>query len=142
MARGVRISQEVRAQIVAALLQGQEVTKVAEQFSLPHSTVSRLKKEIPPNELDEVGRKKKESFANLIADYVSEGLTALTAQLREVGKPEYIKRQDAASLATLHGVINDKLVRLLSAFEPAGEEPAKQGTVPNQGDAAVPSDPQ
>jgi len=122
MARGKRISDEVRAQVIAALLQGQGVTKVAEDLGVPQPTVSRIKKAIPRPSLDKVESKKRESLENLLINYVCEGLETLTAQLQEVRRPEYVQKQDAASLATLHGVISDKLTRILSAFEPAREE--------------------
>jgi transposase-like protein len=121
MAKGKPIPDNVRAQIIAALLQGQGVTETANQYKVDKATVSRLKRTIPADRLQQVATEKRADFENLIAEYVAEGLAALTAQLRVIGRPEYIQKQDAASLATLHGVVNDKIVRLLAAFQPADD---------------------
>lgn len=114
MARGKAHSDEVRAQVIAALLSGQGVTEVAEQYNLPKSTVSRLKYQIQ-DKLEQVGTKKKRDFGEMLARYLEANLSALTAQAKAVSDPAYIKRQAAHELATLHGVMADKGIRLLEA---------------------------
>lgn len=99
---------------MAALLAGQGVSEVAKQYHLPHSTVSRLKTQIQ-GKLDELGHKKRRDFGEKLADYLEANLNALTAQAKAVSDPAYIKRQAAHELATLHGVMADKGIRLLEA---------------------------
>jgi hypothetical protein len=49
------------------------------------------------------------------------GLETLEAQARAFRDPAYLARQPAGELAVLHGVLADKLIRILSAFEPVEE---------------------
>lgn len=119
MPRGKAHSAEVKAAVMSALLTGQGVCEVADSFGLNESTVRNWKKKIDKEQLAEVSAKKNEDFEGLLVNYVCTNLRTLSAQSEEVGKPEYVKKQDAAALATLHGVIADKTIRILSAFEPA-----------------------
>jgi transposase-like protein len=127
MAKGKAHSDEVRAQVIAALLTGQGVTEVAEQYRLPHSTVSRLKSQIQ-DKLDELGRKKKRDFGEKLAEYLEANLNALTAQAKAVSDPAYIKKQAAHELATLHGVMADKGIRLLEAASRFGDDEGTAST--------------
>ena len=119
--QGKAHSDETRAQVIAALLAGQGVSEVAKQYHLPQSTVSRLKTQIK-DKLDELGCKKKRDFGEKLATYLEANLNALTAQAKAVSDPVYIKKQAAHELATLHGVMADKGIRLLEAASQLGND--------------------
>jgi predicted transcriptional regulator len=111
--RGKPHDDSIKAQVMAALLLGCGVMEVATELGLPHSTVSTYKAQIPEAKLDEFRRKKGERLDELVYDYVITGLTALRKQAEVVSDATYIRQQGALSMATLHGVMADKLVRLL-----------------------------
>lgn len=117
--RGKRHSDEVRAQVMAALLAGQGVSEVASQYNLDISVVSRWKATIPDNQLQLLASKKGELIETLLFDYLVTTLATLRKQAEVVGESEYVIKQPADSLAVLHGVMADKSIRLLEAAERA-----------------------
>jgi hypothetical protein len=117
--RGKRIANDVRAQVIAALLEGQGVTQIAAKYRLAQSTVSGLRKEIPAEKLDEVRSKKRDDLAQLIASNLEAAFAALTNILNITRDPNWLKKQSAAELATMYGVISDKNFRILEAIDNA-----------------------
>jgi hypothetical protein len=113
-------SQEVKAQVMAALLAGQGVGEIAEQYSLPKSTVSTWKAELGDAQSEQIRTKKSERLDELIYEYLAANLAALREQVEVASDPAYIKRQSADNLAVLHGVMADKAIRILDAAERAG----------------------
>jgi transposase-like protein len=120
MARGKAHSDEVRAQVMAALLAGQGVNEVAQTYNLPKQTVSRMKAGLSDADLGQVGTKKSERIEALLYDYLTANLSTLRKQTEVAGDTEYLKKQPASELATLHGVMADKAIRILEAAERAG----------------------
>lgn len=121
--RGKQHSDEVRAQIMAALLAGQGVSEVAAQYKIPDSTVSDLRK-LLESQFGELRTKKGTELEELLFGYLKSNLAALDAQAKVVSEREYIIKQPADSLAVLHGVMADKSIRLLEAIERArGDKP-------------------
>jgi len=112
--RDMAHSPETKAAAMAALLQGQAVVKVAEEYRLPESTVSRWKKDAR----EEAGRS--DDVGELLLDYLTENLRTLRAQVVTFRDPNWLKAQDADAAAVLHGVLTDKAVRLLEALEGSG----------------------
>lgn len=127
MAQGKQLSDQTRAAVMAALLTGQSVNKIAEEFEVSKSTVSALRKSLPKLNLEQPRTQKEsdnpddpnETLESLVLKYVATNLRTLEAQSKAVGDPDYIKNQPASELAVLHGVIADKTFRILSALEPA-----------------------
>lgn len=117
--QGKRISDEIRAQVIAALLQGQAVTEVAKEYRLPKSSVSRLKNEIPHTELEQVGTKKRLDIAENISNFLDEGFKAIINTLKVTENVSWLNSQPASELATFIGVTSDKLFRILEAIENA-----------------------
>lgn len=118
--KGKAHPQDLRARAVAALLAGAGVMEVARELNLPHNTVSQYRSQIPEGKLDELRRKKGARIDDLVYDYLVQNLETLRAQSKSVSDENYIKSQPAGELATLHGVIADKTVRLLEvATNPA-----------------------
>lgn len=123
--RGKAHPDTVKAQVIAALLLGGGVMEIASELGLPHSTVSTYKAQIPDDKLDEFRRKKGERLDEMVYEYAVATLTALAAQARTASDPGYLRRQPAGSLAILHGVMSDKIVRLLEAAERASKRDNK-----------------
>lgn len=108
---------------MAALLAGQGVGEIAEQYNIPDSTVSDIRKRTD-EEFGELRKKNKgEKIEELLFNYLTQTLTTLEAQAKVVSEREYIIKQPADSLAVLHGVMADKSVRLLEAIERARIQP-------------------
>lgn len=117
--RGKKHSDELRAQVMAALLAGQGVGEVAEQYNLDKSVVSRWKDSIPSDKLQVVATKKGEEIENLLFGYLTTTLKTLTSQAEIASERDYVTKQPAGELAVLHGVMADKSIRLLEAIHRA-----------------------
>lgn len=125
--QGKRIDDATRAQVIAALLAGQGVMEVAAAYKIPQSSVSRFKKLIPKQQLDEVGCKKGENIAYLISKNLEESFQAISNIQKITENNEWLVKQPAAELATFVGVTADKVFRVLEAIENAnaGSEEAE-----------------
>lgn len=115
MARGQKTDDATRAAVMAALLAGQGVMEVAREYHLSHSTVATIKKGIDRRKLDGVRREKEASFDELFAKMLAANLRALINIAETASDPEYTHSQEASQLATLHGVISDKTIRVFEA---------------------------
>jgi predicted transcriptional regulator len=124
--RGKPHKDETKAQVVAALLLGAGVMEIAQELGIPHSTVSTYKAEIPAAKLDDLRRKKGERLDELVYEYMVTSLQSLRKQAEVASDARYIQRQRAPELATLHGVMADKLLRLLEASTRARSNEPKQ----------------
>jgi transposase-like protein len=115
-----KYDDSTKAEVMAALLQGQRVTSIAEEYDIPQSTVSGWKKKVQAKaqeDLDKTSMQKKESeIGSLLVDYLTENIEALQQQAEQFSDEEWLREQDAAEVATLHGVMTDKAVRLLEAL--------------------------
>lgn len=108
---------EVKAAVLAALLAGQGVEAVAAQYRLPVGTVkswkSKMRGESPVVFTDD----QQADVSRLLLDYLRESLATLIHQQRTVFRDlKWLKQQSAAELATLHGVLTDKVARLTQAM--------------------------
>ena len=108
-------SEETKAQVLAALLAGQSITQVAQQYNIPRGTVGRWSAERDQT-LDETSRNTKKEIGDLLLDYLKTTLTSLKSQAEVFGDKEWLKKQPAQELAVLHGVSTDKAIRLLEAL--------------------------
>jgi transposase-like protein len=107
-------SDETKAAVMAALLEGQSVSLVAKEYKIPQSTVSNWKAQSQFKDI--IGDKKKERLGDLLLNYLQTNLNTLTAQSEVFADAVWLKSQTASELAVLHGVIADKTIRLLEAF--------------------------
>jgi len=119
MARGVRHSDETKAAVMAALLAGQGVDKVAEAYRLPVGTVKAWKRQA--GEFVQVDPQKRDDLGEMIGEYLSELLVTLKAQVVHMRSPGFLSTAHADSLAVNHGVLADKAFRLLEAAERASD---------------------
>ncbi len=113
---------EIKAQVLAALLQGQAVTYVAKEYNIPEGTIYSWKsREINGHgsELAAHAKEKKEQIGDLLIEYLSESLITLRKQAIMFRNEDWLAKQNAADVAVLHGVITDKAVRLLEALGPS-----------------------
>lgn len=107
-------SDEVKAAVLAALLQGQSVNQVAKEYKIAKSTVSRWKNSDVP-----IDGTQKKDIGILLLGYLETNLETLRAQAEHFRDRSWLSRQNAADLAVLHGVMTDKAIRLLEAMSNA-----------------------
>lgn len=125
--RGRAHKEDVKGQVVAALLTGHSVTETAKLLELPHSSVSDIRSRLTDEQFVELRRKKGERVEELVYTYLVKGLEGLLVQVAVASDEEYLRKQPAGELATLMGVLSDKLLRILDAAERArASEPIQQ----------------
>jgi hypothetical protein len=112
---------EIKATVLAAMMAGQSLNSVAREYKIPKSTLSRWKNETVP-----LNGTQKRSIGELIESYLRANLETLQTQAEFFADEEWLVKQDASSLAVLHGVMTDKAIRLLEAMSKnaEGEEEA------------------
>ena len=112
---------EVRAAVLAKLMEGQSITATAKEYNIPKGTVHTWKKHY------EAGRKstteKNNRIAELLQTYLEESMITLVAQLRFIRNEEWLKKQHASDLGVLMGITTDKTVRLLEAVGIGDDSP-------------------
>jgi len=114
-----KYSLETKAAVLAALLEGQVVSAVAADYKIPRATIDtwrrrrRLRGEFQMSKAE----KDRETVGELLLGYLAENLKTLRVQSIFFRNEKWLAEQDAASVATLHGVTADKAVRLLEALE-------------------------
>jgi transposase-like protein len=115
-------SDATKAAAMAALLMGQGVDKVAEQYNIPVTTLYSWKsKQKNGDGIVNLASQKKEKIGDLLLEYLNASLTTLRVQVEFFKDEEWLRLQDASSVATLHGVTTDKAIRLLEALSKAPE---------------------
>lgn len=114
----------MKAQAMAALLQGQSVSSVAKEYKVPKGTVSGWKTQAfnQVNGVADKATQKKEIIGDLLISYISSSLETLQKQVKAFSNEEWLKKQSASEVAVLHGVIADKAIRLLEALAGEAEE--------------------
>ncbi len=108
---------ETRAAALAALMEGQAVTSVADRYRIPPSTVSRWRKEAKRRAREAIGDSPDPTVGELLLGYLRANLETLRAQMVVFQDLEWLRNQDAADAAVLHGVLTDKAIRLLEALD-------------------------
>jgi len=104
---------------MAALLDGQSVSSVAKEYKIPKGTVSNWKNRdvgkviggVPTN-----GTQKRERIGALIIDGLEAKLVAIKAMADVFAEKDWIRKQPAAEIAVLFGVVSDKAFRVLEAL--------------------------
>lgn len=106
-------SDDVKAQVMAALMAGQSLSQASKEYDVPRSTVARWGRSI--DEAPKIGTQKK-AIGELIVEYLETNLIALRAQAEVFSNREWLMNQEASQAAVLHGVMTDKAIRLLEAL--------------------------
>ena len=104
---------------MAALLEGQSPAFVAREYSIPVGTVKGWKSK--SKSVPEVPTQKKEEIGDLLLGYLQDNLRALRKQTELFSDLNWLRKQDAAELGTLHGIMTDKSIRLIEALNHAGQ---------------------
>jgi hypothetical protein len=112
-------SAETKAAALADLATGASVNGTARKYGVDRSTVKRWRDAsgivaapVPP-------QKQQADLGEQLYGYLEDSIGALRAQLAVFGDPDWLKKQSAADVAILHGVVADKTARLLAAVRPA-----------------------
>ncbi len=64
---------------------------------------------------------KKKEIGELILGYLAVSLSTLKKQAAFFADEKWLRKQDASSVAVLHGVLADKVIRLLEALAPGAD---------------------
>lgn len=115
-------SDETKAAVMAALLAGQSVSQVANEYSIPRGTIANWSAKLHESELANVPNTKKEEIGDLLIRYLRANLATLEKQVNVFSDADWLKKQNAADAAVLHGVLTDKAVRLLEALSNAASD--------------------
>lgn len=118
MAR-ILYDDDTKAAALVDLMAGSSVSAVAKKYGASRQTV-RVWRDTT-NVQPVVSQEKRVDLGERLFRYLDSGLAALEAQARVAADPAYIRAQPAGELAILHGVLADKLVRVLAALEPADQ---------------------
>lgn len=119
-----KYSPETKAAAMAALLAGQSLDSVADQYQIPRSTLDSWKNPRRPKKFE---TQKESEIAELLVTYLRANLMALTAQAEVFTNRDWLSEQGASEAAVLHGVMTDKAVRLLEAFGRANDSDTDAG---------------
>jgi transposase-like protein len=122
--RGVAHPDELRAQVVAAVIAGATISQAARQYGLSKQTVSRWVAEAGVGTLgtESGAREDGTTLEELLLDLVAEHAITLRAELQAAARPDWLEKQSAADLAQLVVAQRDTLIRLLAGFRPVDPE--------------------
>lgn len=123
-------SPEVKAAVMAALMEGQSLRQIEREYGVSKSTAAAWGKEFEALNLSvqNVPDTKKEQIHGLLIDLVIAKIESLIAISKHATDKEWLMKQDASALAMMLGVSDDKLIRMLEKFESDRSEP---GTAKN-----------
>ena len=111
-----KYDDDTKAAVMASLLEGQAIRKVADEYDIPRSTVGNWARKAKEQGVQGVPDEKKSEIGDLLTEYLAENIKTLQKQAEQFSDEEWLKKQSAAEVATLHGVMTDKAVRLLEAL--------------------------
>ncbi|MFA5376940.1 MAG: helix-turn-helix domain-containing protein [Dehalococcoidia bacterium] len=111
-------SDDTKAAAMAALLAGQSIGQVAREYNIPKGTVSSWKN----RGIGVQDATQKKDVGELLLNYLHTNLEALAAQAEMFKNESWLMRQNAADVAVLHGVMTDKAIRLMEAFNAQAED--------------------
>lgn len=111
-------SDEVKAQVLAALLAGQSVTQVARQFNVTRTTVRTWRTAAGlTSDSPLINHEKRAEIDDLVGSLLASIITTLRVQAEQFRDREWLAKQNAADLAVLFGVMADKGFRILEAAD-------------------------
>lgn len=119
---------EIKAQVLAALLAGQSIGEVSKAYNIPEGTIKSWRARKGATQLQQdalsgaTDATTKKEIGDLLLEYLQANLITLRDQMKVFGDPEWLKKQSASELAVLHGVMTDKAIRLLEAMSKANAQ--------------------
>ena len=109
-----------RAAVLAALLAGQSVSQIARDYHVSRQAVMQWRDKAGISRTP-VLRENQDQIGELVAGVLRANLNAVQVLAERVAtEEEWFRKQSAADLAVLSGVLTDKSVRILEALESAG----------------------
>lgn len=114
---------EVKAAVMAALMDGQSIRQVSREHGIPKTTVQHWGEELRGmvGRVPSVPSAKKDQIHELLVDLLIAKLESLIALSEHSGDKKWLQSQDASAVAMLLGVSDDKVMRMLEKFE--GDKP-------------------
>lgn len=119
-----KYSDETRAAVMAALLTGQSVSKVAVEYDIPRSTVGGWSSKLNQAGVPAVSDEKKEEISDLLLVLTRKMIDAQIAMLEVMAEKKYLRKQDISELGMAFGVSNDKLDRILARMSNVSDDNA------------------
>lgn len=121
---------EVKAAVMAALMDGQTLRQIERVHGVPKSTVAAWGKETDGVTVSvrDILDTKKAQIKGLLVDLLIAKLESQIAISKHATDKSWLQNQDASALAMFHGVSDDKLVRLLEKFESARSDTGTTAT--------------
>lgn len=147
MTRPVSYTPAQRAEVLAAMATGESVRQTAARLGIPAGTIGKWRAELKQGPVAEVvaemltlqpvraATEDKQDLGALVGEYLGAGLRTLRTQAEFAADRTWLEKQNAADLAVFHGVLADKLIRVLSALRPADDGDGA-GTELSDGDAS------
>ena len=112
-----KYSSEEKAAVLAALLEGQAISHVADTYNIPVGTVKGWKhREINSESPSAVVTQKRNEIGDKIMILLAAELDMLAGMVVTFSDPVWLRKQTAADVAVLYGVIQDKAIRKLEAL--------------------------
>jgi transposase-like protein len=105
---------------MAALLAGQSVSATAKEYNIPKGTVSSWRKQAA-GVVSKVTQKKQD-VGELILGLLLAELTTLKQMTEAFADEKWIYKQNAADVAVLYGVMQDKAFRKLEALSASSSD--------------------
>src|SRR3990167_5830298 len=115
-----KYAHDVKAAAISRVLAGEGAAAVGRDLNIPLTTVCGWVATVPKNQIAVVHQRE---LGELVYEYTSEALAALIAQCRKAADPAWLEKQGADGLHLLHGVMADKVIRVLAAVERARPDP-------------------
>ena len=111
------ISVDIKAQAVGDLVLGMSAREVGRKYGVDEKSVRNWRdRYLPEPQKSAMSAQNNVDVGALIAAYISDGITTLAAQARHFRNPDWLAAQNAKDLAINHGVLADKLIRVLAAL--------------------------
>jgi hypothetical protein len=107
----------VRYSALCMIIAGNSPNMIAEALGVSYQTIYSWKKNLR-GELEKLSEENRTQIQLSLFTTILKSQAALQAQLDVFTDKEWLRKQPAQELATLHGVVHDKSIRLLEAFAP------------------------
>lgn len=111
-----RYNPEVKAAVMAQLMQGQKPAFLSEEYDIPEGTIKSWGHRNPV--ATQATPKQQHEIADLLMEFLRQGLITVTTQMEFFRNEQWLKKQTASDSAVLFGVELDKIIRLLGALAP------------------------
>jgi transposase-like protein len=117
-----KITNAMKADIIAGLLVGLGVCELSRQHGIAKSAVSKIKSELDEDQKSLLPENAIDRIEDLLISSLKEHLKAIET-IAKVGQDErYIRTQSAGQIADLHQQLTNWSVQLLSAANPDREQ--------------------